>query len=83
MPKIKATFADGSIVIFHEDQSFQTIVKTDKGTSLSQIVTLWSHHHDGLVLSVTEMLAHGLFFFDIEQPDTIYSSSSVIKLERL
>lgn len=83
MPKIKVIFADGSSAIFHEDQSFQTIVKTEAGTSQSQVFTLWFHHHDGLVPSVTEMLAHGLFFFDLEQPDTIYSSASVIRLEQL
>ncbi|WP_367007407.1 hypothetical protein ABZ559_04930 [Streptococcus sp. ZY19097] len=83
MPKIKVTFADGSTTILHEDQTFQTIVKTDYGTSLSQVFTLWSHHHDGLVPSLTEMLAHGLFFFDIEHPETIYSSASVVKLEKL
>ncbi len=33
MPKLKVTFVDGSILTIHEDQSFQTIVKTDYGTS--------------------------------------------------
>lgn len=83
MPKIKVTFADGSTLVFHEDQSLQTIVKTESGTSQSQIFTLWSHVHHGLVPSFTEMLAHGLFFFDIEKPSVIYSSSAVVKLEEL
>lgn len=83
MPKLKVTFVDGSLLTVHEDQSFQTIVKTDYGTSQSQVFTMWAHVHDGLVPSFTEMLAHGMFFFDIENPSTIYSSSSVIRLEHL
>lgn len=83
MSEIKVTFADGTTVLFHEDQSFQTIIKTESGTAKSQIFTLWSHISDDLIPSFTEMLTHGLFFFDIENPSVIYSTSSVVKIEQL
>ena len=83
MPEIKVTFADGTTKIFHEEQSFRTIVKTDKGSALSEIFSLWDHSNDGLIPSFTEMLMHGNFFFDVEEPTIVYSASSVIRFEEV
>ena len=81
MPNIKVTFADGTVKIFHEEQAFRTIIKTDKGTSLDEIFSLWYHATDGLIPSFTELLTNCDFFFDVENPNIVYSSNSVIRFE--
>ena len=83
MPKIKVYFSDGYAVEFHEDQTFQTIVRNETGSSLSQVFTLWSHHHDGLLPSFLEMTMYGLYFFDVENPTQIFNSSAVTRIEIL
>lgn len=81
MPNIKVTFADGTVKIFHEEQAFRTIIKTDNGTSLGEIFSLWYHATDGLIPSFTELLTKCDFFFDVENPNIVYSSNSVIRFE--
>lgn len=87
MPTLKVTFADGSTEIFHEDQTFTAIVKkADRdsfSTTLSTNYTLWDHHHDGLASNFMELLANSIFFFDVENPKTIYNSNSVVKFQNL
>ncbi|EGS1179560.1 TPA: hypothetical protein I0F89_RS00665 [Enterococcus faecalis] len=87
MPEIKVTFADGSIEIFHEDQTFTSIVKRKEGNSfsvsLSNTYTLWRHTHDYLTPSFVELLANSEFFFDVENPDVVYASNSIVKFENL
>ncbi|AIS73964.1 hypothetical protein FMV56_000610 [Enterococcus faecalis] len=89
MPEIKVTFADGSTEVFHEDQTFTSIVKLkDKDNdvfypSLSANYSLWRHHHNHLTPSFVELLANSEYFYDIEKPDIIYSSNSIVKFELL
>ncbi|MBT0890541.1 hypothetical protein KJR28_00650 [Streptococcus lutetiensis] len=83
MPKIKVTFADSSTVIFHEEQGFQTIVKRDNETSLGEFFSLWNHIREGLIPSFTTLLVNSLFFYDVENPSVVYSSSAVVKVEEL
>lgn len=83
MPKIKVTFADGSTTIFHEEQGFQAIVKKDNATSLGNFYSLWLHVKEGLIPSFTELLVNSIFFYDVEKPSVVYSSSSVVKIEEL
>lgn len=83
MPKIKVTFADGSFEIFHEEQTFQPWKCTEKSVSHGIPVSLWRHHHDGLVPSFLELVTHAPFFFDVEHPSVIFSSSSIVKIEEL
>lgn len=83
MPKIKVTFADSSTVIFHEEQGFQTIVKRDNETSLDEFFSLWNHIREGLIPSFTTLLVNSLFFYDVENPSVVYSSSAVVKVEEL
>ncbi|MCK1198567.1 hypothetical protein MXZ29_06745 [Streptococcus uberis] len=83
MPEIKITFSDGSNVIFHEEQSFQSVVKSDEAMSLSKIYSLWSHVHDGLIPSFLELIANSQFFFDIENPEIYYASNAIVKIEAL
>ncbi|KKF59491.1 hypothetical protein [Streptococcus uberis] len=83
MPEIKITFSDGSNVIFHEEQSFQSVVKSDESMSLSKIYSLWSHVHDGLIPSFLELIANSQFFFDLENPQIYYASNAIVKIEAI
>ncbi|HEN0123651.1 TPA: hypothetical protein ACGL2S_000901 [Streptococcus agalactiae] len=83
MPEIKITFSDGSIVIFHEEQSFQSVVKSNDAMSLSKIYSLWNHVHDGLIPSFLQLIANSQFFFDLENPQIYYASNAVIKIEAI
>lgn len=87
-PFLKVTFSDSSSKTFHEEQSFMAIVKTNNddginSNSHSKIFSLWNHHHDGLAPSFIDLLVNSEYFYDIENPSTIYSTSSVVKLERI
>ncbi|MDT2643199.1 hypothetical protein P7D52_10415 [Enterococcus dongliensis] len=91
MPEIKVYFADGTVEIFHEDQTFTAITfyqsngvtPIHMNPSLSDNYSLWSHHHNGLFPSFLELLANSKYFFDIEKPDIYYNSGSVVKIESL
>lgn len=82
MHKIKVTFSDGTEVIFHEEQAFQSWKASNNSISLGEICGLW-YHHDGLVPSFLEIVANALFFFDIENPSLIYASASIMKIEAI
>lgn len=81
MPEIKITFSDGSTVVLHEEQTFHTWVKSRDSVSLSETYSLWAHHNDGLVPSFLELLMNSEFFFDMEKPEILYNSNSVVKIE--
>ena len=83
MHKIKVTFSDGTEVIFHEEQAFQSWKASNNSISLGEICGLGYHHHDGLVPSFLEIVANALFFFDIENPSLIYASASIVKIEAI
>lgn len=83
MPKIKVTFSDGTEVIFHEEQAFRTIIHNNKQAVLGEAFTLWSHSESGLIPSFLTMLTNGLYFFDIENPDVVYSVQSVVKITEI
>lgn len=90
MPSIKVYFSDGSIEIFHEDQSLQTVVKRPdnehplrESVSQSEVFTLWSHHHDGLIPSFLEVLANSMYFFDIEKPEVYFNPAAIVKIKSL
>lgn len=87
MPRIKVTFADGTVEIFHEEQSFSTIVEIEvnekRSCSIGEIYSLWFHQHDKLTPSFIELLVNSKFFYDIEKPGVVYSSNSVVKFENI
>ncbi|MCS6142273.1 hypothetical protein FH621_01685 [Latilactobacillus curvatus] len=42
---------------------------------------LWSHAKFGLAPQVTEILANYFFFYKSDDPDTLYSSNNVVRIE--
>ena len=91
MLKINVTFSDGSSQIFIENQCFKTyFFKEMKGwtppsfeTIDGSMFTLSKKRSPNLVQNFLEILANSNFFFDVEKPDTIYNSQSIIKIEVL
>ena len=89
MKEIKVYFSDGSVRVFHEEQTFMALNVFPNQDSLSEnymgqskMYGLWSHIHDGLVPSFLELLSNSTFFFDVESPDVYYNSSSVVRVEK-
>ncbi|MEI5994788.1 hypothetical protein [Candidatus Enterococcus mansonii] len=94
MPKIKVYFADGSVQTFHEEQTFKTLSSKDSDWQnidglKNQVITirdnigLRSQNNAGLRDSFFEILANSDYFFDVENPNTIYSKNAVVKFEIL
>ncbi|MHC5230081.1 hypothetical protein ACYSNW_17675 [Enterococcus sp. LJL99] len=89
MPKLKVHFSDGSSQIFHEEQQFKTYYFQEmKGWTAPSFESIEGHsfnllkgRYPNLVQSFLEMLSNSNFFFDIEEPETIYNSQSVVKIE--
>lgn len=89
MKEIKVFFSDGSVRIFHEEQTFMTLnvfplqeSPSESYMGQSKMYGLWNHTHDGLVPSFLELLSNSTFFFDVENPDVYYNSSSVVRVEK-
>lgn len=89
MPKINVFFSDGSSQIYHEGQQFKTYYFQEmKGWTAPSFESIEGHsfvlskgRYPNLVQSFLEMLSNSNFFFDIETPETIYNSHSIIKIE--
>lgn len=81
MPKIKVTFTDGSVVIFHEEMTFQTFNENDDKHLPVNRASLFRHPNCSLFFSFVDILRMGQFFYDTEHPETIYQSNNVTKIE--
>lgn len=91
MPEIKVYFADGSIEKFHLGQTFKAIrineSDWDNGVlKENQVIDFGSYgvlenSNQDLKPSFLALLSNSVFFYDVEKPNIIYSSSSVVKIE--
>lgn len=87
MEKAKITFSNNETLIVKEGELFIpiTTVEVDEGISsaMATPVELYSHIHDGLIPSLTELFFKGQFFFRIDEPNVIYNISAIVKVENL
>jgi len=85
MIKAKLTFSNNETLIVKEGDCFMPIVslETEDGisSSLGKSCELWSHVHDGLIPSLTELFYNCQFFFNVDKKDVVYSTSSIVKIE--
>jgi len=85
--RAKITFSNNETLIVNEDDIFIPINKVIENNEISSAMVkpfkIWYHHHDGLTPSITEMLFNGFYFFNIDNPNVIYSTSAIVKIENL
>lgn len=85
--KAKITFSNNETLIVNEGDIFIPINRTTVNEEISSCMVkpfeIWCHHHDGLIPSITEMLFNGFFFFHVDKPNVIYSTSAIVKIENL
>ncbi|MDG0945535.1 hypothetical protein [Bacillus paranthracis] len=78
------TFSNNEELIVYENDIFIPVnLVTREGEQFSAMgnhYEVWTHHHDGFIPSLTEMIASSMFFRKIEDQNTIYKSSSVVKI---
>ncbi|SEB15981.1 hypothetical protein SAMN05421743_12172 [Thalassobacillus cyri] len=87
MSEARITFSNNETIIIREGDIFipvQSIeLDNETSSSMGKHCEIWSHTHDGLIPSITELLYKGQFFFNIEDKNTIYSTTSIVKVENL
>lgn len=87
MEKAKITFSNNETLMIKEGDYFIPIVQTetdgDVTSSQGKVYEIWSHTHDGLIPSVTELFYKGKFFCSVDDTNTIYSTSAIVKIENL
>jgi hypothetical protein len=81
MPEIKVTFTDDSVVVFHEEMTFQTFNKNDDKHLPVNKASLFRHPNCSLLFSFVDILRMGEFFYNVEKPEIIYQSKNVKKIE--
>lgn len=83
MPEIKITFSNGYTVVFHEEQAFQTRIKSNNKLINGEVFTLWSNENSLMVPSFLKILENSDFFYDIEKPEILYNSTKVVNCEEI
>lgn len=87
MNKAKITFSNSETLTVKEGDIFVPIIsiESDDGTysSMGKTCEIWSHIHDGLIPSLTELLYQCRFFFHVDNSNVVYSTSSIVKIENI
>ncbi|MEF7565038.1 hypothetical protein V4V35_18700 [Bacillus infantis] len=87
MDKAIITFSNNDTLIVYEGEHFApiTTIEVNEGisSSMGTPVELYSHIHDGLIPSLTELFFQGPFFFRVEDASVIYSTSAIVKVQSL
>jgi hypothetical protein len=87
MNKAKITFSNNEVLTLKEGDYISPIVsiETEEGISsaLGKPIELWSHVHDGLIPSLTELFYTGQFFFKIDERNMVYNTSAIVKIENI
>lgn len=87
MNKAVLTFSNGETLELYEDQLIVPISKLDINDDISisqcQTYKIWYHSSAGFIPSIGELLCKCNFFYLIDKPDKVYSSSAVVTIENL
>lgn len=83
MPEIKVIFSDGSTVTFHEEQTFQTKIFNGNKLVDGEQFGLWRNENRLMVPSFLTIVKHSDFFYDVENPEEIFESSTVVSCEEV
>jgi hypothetical protein len=85
--KAKITFSNNETLIVKEGDIFvpinESVIDNEISSAMTKPFEIWSHNHDGLIPSLTEMLFNGRYFFKVDNQNVIYSTSAIVKIENL
>lgn len=85
MEQVKITFSNNETIIIKEGDLLIPITYfEDKGkiySTMKEPFEIWSHVHDGLIPSLTELFFNGQYFYFIDDKETIYNVTSIVKVE--
>lgn len=85
MDRARITFSNNETMVIDEGEIFIPIAKVDRegetSSAMQKTFEVFGHHHDGLIPSLTELFYRCQYFYHIDDPRTVYSTSAIVKLE--
>lgn len=87
MKRAKIVFGNGEELFLQEGDVLTTVNSYESNgeffCSMNSTVVLESSTHDGLIPSILKAVCNNPYFYGPEGIETIYSSSSIVKIENI